>query len=363
MVERTQSELLFICTSSRRVKRFSAPATIIDIIPLLDGTNSIAHLVRTNCDSDESVELLCSTLRTLDTEGLLSAVDNLDEELERLPPRQARYYDRQLRLFQELCDADLIDCVGAAQAQQRLGNAKVLVCGLGGLGGVVAHALAGAGVGKLVVCDFDRVEVSNLARSFVYSTADVGRAKSEVVAERLRGANPHIQVTAVDRFIATPADLADLVTGCDLVVGCADQPSVAAMAQTVSAACLPDIPHLVAGGYSHHVGVLGALVVPGVTPCRHCLTEVLGREHGRDAASPLVPKRPHGGVIGPQTGIVGNILALEALRHLLGMETVLGHRVVEIDFWPMEFRSRTIDRSPTCPYCSQLPSICADDEA
>jgi len=227
----------------------------------------------------------------------------------------------------------------------------VLVCGLGGIGSFVAASLAAAGVGHLMLCDSDVVERSNLTRQYLYSLGDIGMRKTDALARRLSGVTPYVRIDGVHRTIGGPADLADLIPACDLVVSCADLPSITDMAEIITAACWPGTPHLLGGSYSYHLGILGLMVIPGVTACWHCLRREIMDEHG-DPGMALIPRSRKAGVLGAQSGIVANLVAWEALRFLAGMPAALQDRWAEIDFWPLTISSRTISRHPDCPRCS-----------
>src|ERR1700758_3553626 len=104
-----------------------------------------------------------------------------------------------------------------AEGQQRLNAARVLCIGAGGLGSPAALYLAAAGVGKLGLVDFDDVDLSNLQRQILHGTKDVGRKKLDSARDRLRDANPNIEIQLHEaRF--TTANAREIVSGYDVVV-------------------------------------------------------------------------------------------------------------------------------------------------
>ena len=356
VVEREGSELLFISTSDRRVKRFAATQSVVRLIPLLNGEHTVADLVESLCgESEELVGEVCGALLTLREERLLSksAVPGGQRRSRELTDAQIARYDRQIRLFQEICDSELVDYDEGLAAQERLASATVLVCGVGGLGSVVASSLAAAGVGTLILCDDDVIEESNLNRQLMYSLHDVGKPKVDVLAGRLAGINPQARLLPERRRIEQASDIADLVKRSDLVIGCADQPSVTVMAEITTAACWPDTPHIIGGSYSDHVGILGLLVVPGVTACWHCLLATVAGDHGRDRTEPFLRKNRYGGILGAQSGVIGNLIAWEAIRFVIGMGTALSDRWIELNYGPISFSERTIRRRPDCDRCGR----------
>ena len=125
-----------------------------------------------------------------------------------LKPNELDRYSRQIRLPQ----------VGA-DGQERLLASKALIIGMGGLGSPAAMYLASAGVGQLVITDYDRVEPSNLQRQIIHRSTDVGELKAHSARNTLKALNPDLQITAIDweldeQELFEQVDLADVVLDC-----------------------------------------------------------------------------------------------------------------------------------------------------
>jgi len=347
VVQRDGDELLFVLTASRTVKRFAVDGMVLRLLPLLDGRSSVEQLARlVDGDAADLAEVLALMRR----EKLLSR--NADPTTtQALGCDRVAYYDRQLRLFQDFCDEGLTDDHDGARLQRRLERATVLICGIGGLGSWVAHCLAAAGVGTLRLCDFDVVEASNLTRQVLFAAADIGRSKVDAARDRLRAVNPQVTVMGINRRVGGAADLTDLVAGADLAIGCADQPDVVTVADWVTEACWPAIPHIIGGGYAYHIGILGVTVLPGRSACWRCVRAETRTDHGRDRAEPFIGKRPLAGATGALAGLVGSAVAWEAIRVLTGLPSAFADRWTEIDYWPMQVLTRAIPRRPHCPLC------------
>ncbi|NJP96846.1 HesA/MoeB/ThiF family protein [Nonomuraea sp. FMUSA5-5] len=354
IVQADGGTLLFLCLADRTVKRFVCDEFVKDVVVLLDGTRTIDEIGALACGDDlDARARVAEVVQILAGERLLSGVAEPEREFRLLGAARAEFYDRQLRLLQDFCDEGWSPERSGADLQRRLGEATAVVCGIGGLGGWVALALAGAGVGRIRVCDFDRVEVSNLTRQVLFRMADVGVPKVAAAAARLREINPFVEVEAVERRITCAGDLADVVKGADVVVNAADLPTPNDVAGWVSEACWPDVPHIMGTGYAYHIGVLGTSIIPGRTACWSCVRAETFADHGRDGMETLVGKREKAGAMGALSGLVGNILAWEAIRILAGLPPALGDRWAEVDFWPLEVRSRAIPRRPGCPTCGR----------
>ena len=205
--------------------------------------------------------------------------------------------------------------VGLA-GQERLSRASVLVIGAGGLGCPVLQYLAGAGVGRIVVVDHDRVEETNLHRQPIYAMADIGKAKADAAAVALRRFNPQIRVEAVVARL-TPQNVSPLVSAADVIVDAADSFAVSYM---LSDACLVAGKPLVSAsviGLSGYAGVFCG----GAPSYRAVFPEV--SVDGATCAT--------AGVLGSAVALLGALQAHLTLHLLLGLEPSVLGRIVTFD--------------------------------
>ncbi len=224
--------------------------------------------------------------------------------------------------------------------QERWLASKVLIIGLGGLGSPVSLYLAAAGIGELVLVDDDQVDLSNLQRQVVHTTARIGMKKVDSAAQMLREINPDINiVTRAERLDADA--LQALVAQVDLVLDCTDNFSTRF---AVNQACVEHQKPLVSGAAIRMEGQI-AVFQPGVegSPCYQCLyTE------GDDETLTC----SESGVLSPLVGIIGSMQALEALKVLANIGTTLTGRLLLLDAKHMEWRSLKLKQDPACPICS-----------
>lgn len=204
--------------------------------------------------------------------------------------------------------------------QQKLKSARVLIVGAGGLGSPVIAYLAGAGVGHLTILDPDSVEVSNLQRQVIYTTADAGHAKAERAAAQARALNPHVTVSAVTAAVdATNA--ADLIAGHDLVVEGTD--AFAAKKAVADACATAQVP-LVTGALGQFDGSLTVLAPFACDDAGapYPSFDTLYPAAPRPADSPPCELA---GVLNVLPGIVGTMMANEAVKWIAGIgEPLLG---------------------------------------
>ena len=219
--------------------------------------------------------------------------------------------------------------------QQRLKAARVLIVGAGGLGAPAALYLAAAGVGSLGLADPDRLDRSNLQRQVIYAEADLDRLKVEAAADRLLALNPDIVVAG--RAVALTAENADeLIAGFDLVLDGTDD---FATRFAVNAACVAAGIPLVSGAIGRWTGQVGVF---GRAPCYRCLVP----EIPPDAETCSVV-----GVVGALAGVIGSMMALEAIKLIVGAGEPLAGRLLIYDALAGQTRTVKIGADPECAVC------------
>ena len=243
-------------------------------------------------------------------------------------------YDRHIRLPQ----------VGV-RGQEKLSKASVLLVGMGGLGSPIALYLAAAGIGRLGILDFDRVDETNLQRQVLYGVGDVGTLKTDAAARRLRDLNPHVQLDVLPHRL-TSTNARDLIGAYDIV---ADGSDNFATRYLVNDACVMTGTPNVYGSISQFEGQVSVFAALS-GPCYRCLFEQPPPSH-------LVPSCAEGGVLGVLPGMVGTIQATEVLKLILGIGEPLIGRLLLIDALAMQFRTLEMSKNPECPVCGTDPTV------
>lgn len=221
------------------------------------------------------------------------------------------------------------------EAQERLARGRVLVVGAGGLGSPVLTYLAAAGVGTLGIVDPDRVEISNLQRQVIYTSADLGLLKCRAAARRLKALNPGI--TVHEHPLAFTAENADELVGeYDVVADCTDSLSVRFVINDTSLRLNRPWVH---GAVSEFYGQ-ATTFVPGRGPCLRCL-------YPGDEIPSVLPR----GVMGPVVGLIGAVQAGEIIKLLTGLGRPLTGRLLIWEALPARFTEFALRRDPSCPAC------------
>jgi molybdopterin-synthase adenylyltransferase len=225
--------------------------------------------------------------------------------------------------------------------QAALKQARVLVIGAGGLGAPVLLYLAAAGVGALGVVDDDTVALSNLQRQVIHATPDIGRRKADTAAEKIHGLNPHVRFAAHATRLKA-ANAMELIGGYDLVLDGSDNFETRYL---VSDACfLAGVPLITAslGTFDGSLTTIRAHEKNEkgeFNPTYRCLFP-------EPPPPGTVPTCEEAGVLGALAGVMGSMMALEAIREIVGFGEGLVGKLLMLDARNMRFETLRYAREP-----------------
>ncbi len=233
----------------------------------------------------------------------------------------------------------LLDQIGV-EGQERLVDSRALVVGAGGLGSPAALYLAAAGVGTIVLCDGDTVDLTNLQRQILHHTTSVGRLKVESGRDSLHLINPEVEVVCLADRLAGDA-LDEQVAAATVVLDCSDN---FATRHAINRACVTYRKPLVSGSAIRFDGQISVFDQrnPG-SPCYHCLFPV-----GEDVEEVRCAVM---GVFAPLTGIIGTMQAAEALKLVAGIGQSLDGRLLLFDALAADWRAIQLGKDPACTVC------------
>jgi bacteriocin biosynthesis cyclodehydratase domain-containing protein len=314
------------------------------LLAALDGS-----LERDQLEERFGREAVGDLLAQLEELGLVE--DAADDDL--IPTATAVRFDRQIRYF-----ADVTTGPTPSQCQARLESARIVVLGVGGLGGWSALSLACCGIGEMLLVDGDRVEESNLNRQALYTEADVGKLKVEAAAARLGAFNSRMRLETSPARVDSEDAVAATIEGYDLVIDAADWPTHE-IEQWVNAACYAaEIPYMTMSHFSA-IARVGPLYVPGVTGCFACQVAAYRRNYPMFdvAMEQQRAKRSPEATLGPACGLIGSHVGLDAMHHLTGLAEPSTQGVGHIyDLRTMEVEREPVVPEPDCPVCGHLPT-------
>ena len=225
-----------------------------------------------------------------------------------------------------------------SDGQARIAGATALLIGVGGIGCAAASYLTASGIGQLILCDFDTVDPTNLGRQILYGPDDVGELKAIIAAERLAITNPEIQISPIIDRLDGEA-LVEAVGQADVVLDGCDN---FATRFQVSDACVAQNRCLVTGSA---IRLEGQVAVFGpdydTSPCYRCLYQ---------EADESLENCSGNGVLGPVPGVIGTLMAVEALKYLVGIESPRGMLQL-YEAGSGVFQSVRIDKRNDCAAC------------
>ena len=251
-----------------------------------------------------------------------------------LTPDQFDRYRRHLTLPQ----------VGL-EGQHALLSGRVLLIGAGGLGCPLAQYLAAAGVGRLGLVDDDVVDASNLHRQVLFTTADVGRPKVEVVAERIQAMNPDVEVIQHPVRL-TSENAMEIFRGYDVIVDGTDNFPTRYL--TNDACVLLGLPNV--HGSIFRFDGQASVFDARMGPCYRCL-------YPEPPPPGSVPSCAEGGVLGVLPGLIALVQATETVKLVTGAGTPLYGRLLQYDALRMEFNEFRLRKDPDCPVCGDTPTV------
>ena len=244
-------------------------------------------------------------------------------------PAQKDRYARHIRLSQ----------IGE-KGQQAILDASALIVGVGGLGSPAAMYLAAAGIGKLILSDYDVVETSNLQRQIIHNNASVGENKVDSGRQTVQALNPDCKVEVIGYQLAGE-ELKQVIESVDIVLDCTDNYPTRF---EINRYCVETDTRLVIGAAIRLEGQIMNYQPDANSSCYQCLySHAYGAEESCEFE----------GVLGPVAGLIGTLQAVQTLLILAGQGEGLVNRLLLFDAFAMQWQSVTLPKNPNCPVCSK----------
>ncbi len=226
--------------------------------------------------------------------------------------------------------------------QKKMKKARVLVIGAGGLGAPALQYLAAAGVGTIGVIDDDEVENANLQRQVIHRDTDIGMPKVFSAQQAMQAQNPNVTVLPYHRRL-TDEIAADLFADFDLILDGTDNFDTRYLTNRTAVALGKP---LISGALSQWEGQLSVFDPANDAPCYQCIFP--------EAPAPgLAPSCAEAGVVGPLPGVVGSMMAVEAIKVITGAGQALRGEMLIYDALYGESRKITLSRRADCPICGK----------
>ena len=318
--------------------------TILDIVLGLDGSKSIRQISE---EYDVKYESVVSLIEYLRKNGI---IDNVEDK------NEFDNYEKFRRTIHFIAEYS-VSHKNLLDMWNNIRHSKVLIVGLGAVGSWVACNLAQSGVGTLLLMDPDDVDITNLHRQFGYTEEDIGKKKTEALAERLKKYNENLNVITkndyLDETVLNGFDNMDI----DLIINCADKPNVDTTSMWIGEYAMKrGIPHIIGGGYNLHLSLIGQTVLPGKSACVNCFKKKLEEENKIDPqkVKKLMVKNRKVGSFGPMCSLIASMVGMEAIKILTKyIEPSNVNRRGEFDIYTMDIQYKYYERRDDCEWCGK----------
>lgn len=350
VVRLSDSILEFFKSNTRQQLRIRVKDdSILSLVCGLDGKRTVEQIAEQEELDPVELNTLLDYLRS---KGVL---DNVD------PKTDFPGYDRYRRVIHFLSEYSRSHS-HLVEMWRNIRGAAVLIVGLGAVGTWVACNLAQSGVGTLILMDADVVDPTNLHRQYGYREADVGKYKIDVLAQRLREYSDDLKIQKSCAFLTEDALRQFDKTEIDLIINCADKPTVDATSLWIGEYCMQrKIPHIIGGGYNMHLSLIGQTVLPGKTACVKCFQKQLEEENSIDPSvvKKLAIKNRKVGSFAPMCSLIASMVGMEAIkvlsRHIPPSNI---DRRGEFDIYTMDIRYKPFEKRSDCEWCGDNGKYC-----
>jgi tRNA A37 threonylcarbamoyladenosine dehydratase len=317
---------------------------IINILSLFDGkinVRSISDIIPLENKDD-----LFNLIEFLNSNNILIEVD------QPYPNDIFLLKYRLINLIEEYFTktSDVLKCL------ENIQNKIVMVVGLGAVGSWVVDSLARIGIKQFIIVDDDKVDLSNLHRQN-YFFNDIGKYKVDCIENNLNAIFNDIKCLKIHEKIGENFFNRYPISS-DLVINCADYPSVDETSYIIGKACMKTkTPHIIGGGYNLHLTLIGQTVIPYETPCVKCFDTELKKINMKELDGVKKLNRPNRkvGSFGPLCSLSASITAIEAFKVLINQyqKLVTTGKRIEFRIKEQDFFNKIIPRDVNCEWCGQ----------
>lgn len=220
--------------------------------------------------------------------------------------------------------------------QNLLQNATVGIVGLGGLGSNCSTHLASAGIGSFILVDYQVSEPSNLNRQFIHAGDSLHLNKVESACRWIHKINPEANVVSLNTKVEN-SDAKEVLRDCDIIMDCLDSYASRMSLNDLALYCNKTMVHAAVQEAHGQVTV----IVPGRTPCLSCIM-------------PFSEDLESKNIIGAAAGAVGSIQAMEAIKIISGLGSVLENKILTLDLMSNTFLISPVFRSEFCSSCKNI---------
>lgn len=269
-----------------------------------------------------------------------------------LTDEQMKRYARQINYFSEFFENEL----EGISAQRKLIDSKIIVFGCGAVGGNIAMQLVMAGVGHIILYDYDLNEPSDISRHMYFRKQYVGMNKVDSLKKELLKINSELDICCITELMKPDTNLFELIKSANFVINTLDEPYIGYTSSKISRICVKlKIPHYIAGGFDAHLASTGELIIPYITPCVECYSTYF-KEKLKDWKPKKHPIKTRFNEIGGLSCLSlfsSSYACIEIIKYITGLICMEDNYKVrgEFLFTNMSLTYLNVRKNPKCLIC------------
>lgn len=337
--------------NTRQRKSFKINDETIHLLETIDGEKSLSEIKYIMFEKyDVNPLFVKQVINTMLKNRIITEI--VSDNTKILDSYNLKRFSRQINYFSEFLDSE----EDGIKAQKKLMESRVIIFGVGAVGGDIAIELAMAGVGNIVLYDFDKVEVSDASRHMYYKDEYIGIDKTDALSSEIKRINTSIHVQIIKESMKPDADVEELIKAADFVVNTMDEPYIGYTASKISRICIKHkIAHYIAGGFDAHLASTGELIIPYVTPCVECYAghfkETL--KGWKPKKHPVKTRYTEIGGLACMSLFSSSFACIEIIKYIAGLVTMEDNYKIrgEFLFHDMSLTYLNVEKNPDCPIC------------
>lgn len=335
--------------NTRQRKSFKINDKMKHLIENIDGEKNVKELKQIMLDEYKvSGDYVETVLKNMIKHKIITKVTNS----EILSNEDLIRYSRQINYFSEFFEGE----EDGIKAQKKLMDSTVLIFGVGSVGGNIALELAMAGVGNLILFDYDVVEISDASRHMYYEEVTVGMKKIELLKNKLVKINSKINVQCIDKSMKPDDDIEYLIKQSNFVINTMDEPYIGYTSAKISRICVNNnIAHYIAGGFDAHLSSTGELIIPYVTPCVECYATHFKKTLAgwKPKSHPVKSRSTEIGGLSSLSLFSSSYACIEIIKYLVGLVSMADNYKIRGEFLyhDMSLTYLNVEKNPDCPIC------------
>lgn len=345
-----ESYILAYFMNTRQRKSFKVNKEMVHLLECIDGLKNITEIKKIMLEKyNVSPEDVNNVMEAMINARIVTKRNNSHNILSE---NDLIRYSRQINYFAEFLESE----EKAIEAQKKIIESTIIIFGIGAVGGNIAIELAMAGVGNIVLYDFDKVEVSDACRHMYYKEEYINKDKIDALKKELKKINKNIKIQIIQESMRPETQIENLIKSADFVVDTMDEPYIGYTASKISRVCVKHkIAHYIAGGFDAHLASTGELIIPYITPCVECYAKHFKEtlKNWKPKKHPVKTRYREIGGLASMSLFSSSYACIEIIKYMAGLVPMEKNFKIrgEFLFQDMSLTYLNVEKNPSCPVC------------